>query len=298
MFVNTAIFKKKKKHKEGDTEKFNREGQWSRAFDVRSESWFAFESWAHEHRYHMIACKAHRRLYSKGTNPNYYTTFVDIRHDESRTVLASWIQVGFKLRALSFFLLPSTLPLSPLGLRGIRTRRQACHDLNELLEKFKQLPIHQSKGLHIADMDLSSLYLLGKMILVVASFTAALSARIELSPGLSNFLMNELFKRVMVISALGSLLFLIHHFGVARRAISSWKKILSSGVVGLIFTTLTVFLLTRTRTEALEAKVNYYCLLHFNAHRCSEAVQALPEKLRENLVQRIQLFQKELAVKK
>lgn len=298
VFVNTAVWKKKKKRKEGDAERYNREGQWSRGFDVRTESWFTFENWAHEHKYHMVACKAHRRLYTKGNDPNYYTTYVDIKHDASRTVLTAWIQVGFKLRALSFFLLPPTLPITPTGFRGIRTRRRACHDLNNLLERFKQLPIHQSEGLHIADMDLSSLLLLGKMIFTVAVFTTILSARIELSPGLSNFLMNELFKRVMIISGCGALLFLAHHFGVARRALDSWKKMLSAAGVGIVFTALAVFLLTRTHTEDLEAKVNYHCLLHFNANRCSSAVQALPDKQRENLVQRIQTFQKEIAVKK
>lgn len=296
--MNTTVWKKKKKRKEGDTEKYNREGQWTRGFDVRTESWFTFENWAHEHKYHMVACKAHRRLYTKGNNPDYYTTYVDIRHDASRTVLSSWIQVGFKLRALSFFLLPAILPISPTGFRGIRTRRRACHDLNNLLERFKQFPIHQSEGLHIADMDLSSLLLLGKMIFAVCVFTTVLSARIELSPGLSNFLMNELFKRVMIISACGGLLFLVHHFAVARRALDSWKKMLSAGMVSLVFTALAVFLLTRTRTEDLEAKVNYHCLLHFNATRCTVAVQALPEKLRENLVLRLQNFQKEIAIKK
>ena len=296
--MNTGVWKKKKKRKEGEEEKFNREGQWTRAFNVRQESWFTFQNWAHEHHYHMVACKAHRRLYSKGSDPNYYTTFVDIRHDESRVVLSSWIQVGFRLRALSFFLLPSILPIRPTGLRGIRVRRQACHELNSILEKFKQLPIHQSEGLHIADMDLSSLVLLAKMVFAVAVFTTVLSSRIELSPGLSNFLMNELFKRVMVITGVGTLLFIAHHFGVARRPWESWKKMLSAGAFSLVFTAVAVFLLTRTKTEDLEAKVNYHCLLHFNSQRCSAAVQNLPEKLRENLVQRIQTFQKELAIKK
>jgi len=298
VFVNTAIWKKKKKRKEGEEEDFNREGQWTRAFNVRQESWFAFENWAHEHHYHMVACKAHRRLYSKGADPNYYTTFVDIRHDSERVVLASWIQVGFRLRALTFFLLPAILPLSPVGFRGIRTRRRACHDLNAILEKFKQTPIHQSQGLHIADMDLSSLVLLGKMLLLIAGFTSVLSSRIELSPGLSNFLMNELFKRVMVISGVGTLMFLVHHFGVARRVLEPWKKMVSAGIVSLLFTASAVFFLTRTRTEDLEAKVNYHCLLHFNSKRCSSAIESLPEKVRENLAQRIQAFQKELAVKK
>jgi hypothetical protein len=298
VFVNTAVWKKKKKRKEGEEEKFNREGQWTRAFNVRAESWFTFENWAHEHHFHMTACKAHRRLYSKGSNPDYYTTFLDIRHDETRVVLSAWIQVGFKLRALSCFLLPPTLPIKPMGFRAIRTRRQACHDLNELLEKFKQLPIHQSEGLHLADMDMSSLVLLGKMMAVLAVFTSVLSSRIELSPGLSNFLMNELFKRVMVISAAGTLLFFAHHFAVARRLAEPWKKILSSGATGLVFTTLAVFLLTRTRTEDLEAKVNYHCLLHYNAKRCAVATQALPENLKNALIERLQSFQKELAIKK
>lgn len=298
MFVNTAVWKKKKKHKEGDTEKFNREGQWTRAFSVRQESWFTFESWAHDHKYHMIACKAHRRLYSKGSNPDYYTIFVDIRHDPDRVVLSAWIQVGFKLRALSCFLLPAILPISPVGFRGIRTRRRACHELNAILEKFKQVPIHQSEGLHIADMDLSSLLLLGKMLFLVGIFTAILSTRIELSPGLSNFLMNELFKRVMVISAFGAVLFLGHHFGVARKNFDSWKKMVSAGGVSLVFTAMAVFLLTRTRTEDIEAKVNYHCLLHYNANRCSVAVSLMPDKAKENFLQRLQSFQKELAIKK
>ncbi|MFM8313298.1 MAG: hypothetical protein ACKOA8_03350, partial [Deltaproteobacteria bacterium] len=131
-----------------------------------------------------------------------------------------------------------------------------------------------------------------------ALFTTLLSSRIELSPGLSNFLMNELFKRVMVISAAGSILFLAHHFGVARRPLDAWKKMVSSGAVSLLFTALAVFLLTRTRTEDLEAKVNYHCLLHYNTKRCTEALSALPEKARENLAQRIQSFEKELAIKK
>ncbi len=296
--MNTTVWKKKKKRKEIEGEKFNREGQWTRAFNVRQESWFTFESWAHEHHYHMVACKAHRRLYTKGSDPHYYTTYLDIRHDQTRVVLSAWIQVGFRLRALSFFLLPAILPISPRGFRAIRTRRKACHEFNQILEKFKQPPIHESQGLHIADMDLSSLLLMGKMILALAIFTSVLSSRIEISPGLSNFLMNELFKRVMVITGVGALLFSVHHFGVARRPWESWKKMVSAGAVSMVFTALAVFLLTRTRTEDLEAKINYHCLLHFNAKRCSVALESLPEKTRESLIQRLQSFQKEIAIKK
>ncbi|MCX6101954.1 MAG: hypothetical protein NT000_01655 [Proteobacteria bacterium] len=300
--MNTGILKKTKKRshrsKEFIGEKINREGQWTRAFDVRAESWFTFENWAHENHYHMIACKAHRRLYSKGINPNYYTTFVDIRHDANRVVLSSWIQVGFKLRALSFFLLPEILPISPIGFRGIRTRRSACHHLNSILERFKQPAIHQSEGLHIADMELSSLMLLGKMALAVVGFTTLLATRIEVSPGLSNFLMNELFKRVMLLSVVGGILFSIHHFGLARRTIESWKKMASAGAVSLVFTALAILMLTKTSTEDLEAKVNHHCLLHLNVKKCAVALENLPEKTRENLLSRLQSFSKEIAIKK
>lgn len=287
----------KKKRRIADEEFFNREGHWTRDFSVRSESWPIIEHWASEMGYRMVAFKGRRRLYQKGSSQSTYQTFVEVRHDEGRVVLCAWITVGFALRALTFFLLPSVLPIDATGYKGIRTRRQAVRDLNGLLIRFRQREIANSDSFHLLDLDLTTLGLAGLLAAPLVGVLLALMLRLQISPGLSNALLVLIGKRAGFLLAGAVILLLIHHLYFVKRNFESWVKWLSLGVFTVIFSTLSVALLTSTRSEMLEQKVSYHCIMRFHADSCREMLTGLSEPQREQFLQRVEELRKSLVRK-
>lgn len=288
--------KKKKRHLE--EEDSNRDGQWTRDFSARAESWPMIEHWAVEHGYRMIACKPRRRMYVKSSNEHFYSRYLDIRHEDTRVVLSGWIGVGFRLRAFCLFLMPSILPIEPKGFLGIRTRRRACHEFNVLLSRFRQPTIVGSEGLHIADLDLSTLLMSGIFLGVLTAFSIFSSTKMEVTPGLSNGMLSELLQKISWLVVLGTSFLSVHHWGVTKRFSESWKKGLSASILSLVFTGLSLFLITRTVHEFAKQKISHHCLWQLNSERCETALSLLSAKERADLTHRLETLQKEIVLRK
>lgn len=288
---------KKTRRRQVLEEETNRDGHWVRDFSVRQESWPIIEHWAHEHGYRLCALKGRRRLYQKGWNADAYMTWVDVRHDPNRIVLTSWITVGFKLRAFTLFVLPPELPIEPTGFKGIRTRRDACRDLNSLLMRLRQPEILNSDGFHITDIDLSTLTLGAFLLLPLHYFLIAASLKMEVRTGLSNALLQTIAPKLQTLLVIGVGFTLVHHFGIIRKFGQLWVKGISVAVFSFLFAIVSVVLMTKTSSEVLEQKISYHCVLHFDEKKCAERLSILNLVQREALTKRIESLQKQLAQK-
>jgi hypothetical protein len=284
---------KTRKRRIASEEYVNREDHWCRDFSVRSESWPIIEHWASECGYHLIAMKGRKRMYRKG-NPGFYSTYIEIRHEPNRIVLASWIEVGTKLRLISLFLLPSELPIDPRGLKGIRTRRNACLELNMLLIRLRQPEIAESNSFHFLDLDMTTLVLMAALTIPLITFIVVLALQLEIRTGLSNPLLLEMFSRTGILAATALTLLLIHHLLFVRQLERDWLKVVSLTVFSLSFISFSIFSLTRTRTEMMEQRIAHYCLLHYSESDCDKKLAGLPDRERQALIKRLELFQKSL----
>lgn len=281
-----------------DEEEFDRDGHWMRDFHVRGECWPTIEHWAHQHDYHLVAIKGRRRLYQRGADPHFYTTFLDIRHDEGRVVMRAWVQVGFRLRLMSLFLLSSELPIDPNGILGVRTRRTACREMNELLIRLRQPEIAGSQHFHYLDLDLSTITLSLLIPMPIVFFFLAVGLKLELATGLSNSLMFTMGKHWVTLLGVGGTALLLHHFALVKQTEKKVLRWVSSGIWGLTFFVFSVFLFTQASSEIRDQKLVYHCITHFNAEKCSPKLAELTPAEKDNWVRKIDILDKHLANKK
>ena len=291
-----SIWPKRKKAKILPGEDFDREGHWVRDFKVRQESWSIIEHWASECGYRMVACKPRRRLYQRG-NSKAYLTLVDIRHEEHRVVLTSWIQVGFKLRLATLWVLPKELPVEAAGFLGIRTRRAATRDLNLLLGRLRQHEILNSRSFNVFDLDLSTLLLSAVLIIPWCYYAFSSALRVEVRPGLSASLLGTLATKLMLLFVVAMTVILLHHWVMVKKMSKTWIKITSASVLGILFAALSMVFVTRTATEIREQKIAHHCILRFDSARCSQELAQMSPKDREILTKRMDAVQKELALR-
>lgn len=299
MSLNSDAFKtiKKKKTARAPLEEVaNRDGHWTREFSSRLEAWPIVEPWVTDHDFHMIAAKGKRRLYLKDLGP-FAKLIVDIKQWESQITVSSWIELNFLGRVLSLFTLPREMFPYPGGVSGVRIRRQACRELNDLLERFRQAPILGSQGFHVSDLDITTLLLVGGMLLPFLFFGIASLAKFEIVPGLSNALLIAIGKYGATVLGIGAGIAVLHHF----LAVKHWDSVAvktASAVGGfLIYTTLTIILLTRTTTEMIETKVTHDCLTHYHESRCQSSLNLLPMSAREKLATGVQNLTKHLSLR-
>ena len=289
----TTPARERKKPRIREGEDFNREGHWCRDFSVRTDCWGVIEHWAAEHGYFLVAMKGKRRQYQKGED-KLYSTVIDIRHQDNRVVMSSWVQVGFQLRMATLFLLPEELPIDPFGWKGIRVRRQACADLNALLTRLRQPEIAGSGGFHFLDLHMSTLVLVGVLPVPLIYFVMVGLLRFEAHPGLTNILLETFGKTFAALLGTAGTLLLIHHFAIARR-LSTAISWVSTSVSSIFFTVLCAFLLTHTVSEMLEKRVTHHCIMHFSEQKCSSNVGELSVPNREKLLKRLEIFEKHLS---
>lgn len=277
-------------------EETNRDGHWYRDFSVRQESWPLIEHWASEFGYRLVAMKGKRRLYQKGDESSLYQTLVDFRHEENRVVISCWITVSFKMRVFTLFRIPQELQVEPQGgWKGIRARRDACRDLNPLLVRFRQPEIVGSQGFHLTDIDLSTLFLAAILFIPLHAFFIASLLKLQLRPGLSNILLMQVGNKTQTLLIAASFFLLVHHFGILRFLRQAWAKTVSVTTLSLLFSLLTVFIVTRTRTEMAVARVMHNCVMSFEEKTCASELKSLSAKERETLSAHVLLFQQQLA---
>lgn len=297
MSVNSDVFKtvKKKKIARAPLEEVtNRDGHWMREFTSRLEAWPIVEPWVSDCDFHMIAAKGKRRLYLKEMGP-FARLIVDIKQWETQVTVSAWIEVNFWGRLISLFTLPSEMFPYPGGIHGVRIRRSACRQLNDLLSRFRQAPILGSDRFHITDLDITTLLLAGGMILPFLFFGAAALAKFELVPGLSNALLISVAKYWSTFASVGATLVVVHHLAIAKRMEAMAIRAASAGVSFVVYTVLMVILLTRTSTEMLEAKLTYNCLTNYKENKCQEAIADLPVASRQQLTLRLKNLGKHLS---
>lgn len=281
-----------------DVEDFDSYDHWTRDCRVRGDAWFSIESWARENGFHMVAYKSKKRLYQKGMVPDPFITYLEVRHEENRVVLKSWIEVSSKMRWLTLFRLPKELRIDPLGFWGIRVRRKACHELNDLLVRLRQPEIADSQYFHWADLHLSTLFLIGALPFPVVLWIAGLLGKLDIAAGLSNNLLSLLGEKLAWIFGVGVSALLIHHFLVIKQIKREWASWASFGVSLTLFLVLSVFLFTRTATEMLDQKLVHYCVSHYSEFKCKSEFEKLNTLDRASFSKKLDVLQKHLAIKK
>jgi hypothetical protein len=281
-----------------DVEDFDNYDHWTRDCRVRSEAWFAIESWARETGFHMVAYKSKKRLYQKGMAPDSFVTFLEVRHEEGRVVLKSWIEVSSKMRWLSLFHLPKELKIEPTGFWGVRIRRRACREINDLLVRLKQPEIAQSQYFHWGDLELTTLGLIGLLPLPMLLFILGLVGKIDIAAGLSNSLLSLFGERLILICGVGISFVLIHHWVVIKHLRKEWANLVSFSVSAILFITLNIFLFTRTSREMLDQKLVHYCVSHFSEVKCQNQYSALSPSERTAFAKKLEVLQKSLALKR
>lgn len=275
----------------------NRDGHWAREFSSRLEAWPIVEPWVSDRDFHMIAAKGRRRLYLKEQGP-FFRTLVDIKQYESQVTVSAWIEVKFWARALSLFLIPSEMFIDPGGVLGVRARRAACRDLNDLLDRFRQAPILGSEGFHFLDMDATTLVLLAVLVLPFIGFLAASFAKFEVVPGLSNALLLSIGKHLgMLAGGAFAVLFAHHSFAVKRFRENIAVRAGSAAIAMISFSLLTIALLTRTTAEINEQRFVHHCVLHFKEGSCRSAIDTLPANTREAIASKLPSLYKHLTIK-
>lgn len=281
-----------------DIEDFDNYDHWTRDCRVRAEAWFVIESWAREHGFHMVAYKSKKRLYQKGMAPDSFITFLEVRHEEGRVVLKSWIEVSSRMRWLTLFQIPKELKIDPVGFLAIRVRRKTCHEINDLLIRLKQPELADLAGFHWADLNLTTLFLLGSLPLPIILFVAGLLGKIEIAAGLSNNLLSLMGEKLVWIFGVGISSILIHHFLIVKQLKKEWANWASFSFAFTLFLVLNIFLLTRTTTEMMDQKLVHYCVSHFTESKCKSYLDRLSPNDRQVLVKRMEVLQKHLAIKK
>ena len=281
-----------------DVEEFDNYDHWTRDCRVRSEAWFAIESWARETGFHMVAYKSKKRLYQKGMAPDSFVTFLEVRHEEGRVVLKSWIEVSSKMRWLTLFHLPKELKIEPTGFWGVRIRRRACRVINDLLVRLKQPEIAHSQYFHWGDLELTTLGLIGLLPLPMLLFILGLVGKIDIAAGLSNNLLSLFGERLILICGVGISFVLIHHWVVIKHLRKEWANLVSFSVSAILFITLNIFLFTRTSREMLDQKLVHYCVSNFSEVKCQNQYSALSASERTAFAKKLEVLQKSLALKR
>lgn len=281
-----------------DVEDFDSYDHWTRDCRVRSEAWFAIESWARETGFHMVAYKSKKRLYQKGMAPDSFITFVEVRHEEGRVVLKSWIEVSKKMRWLTLFHLPKELKIDPEGFWGIRVRRRACREINDLLIRLKQPEIAGSQFFHWGDLELTTLGLVGLLVVPLLLFSLGLIGKIDIAAGLSNNLLALFGEKLILIFGTGISLILIHHWVVIKQVRKEWATVVGFSVSAILFITLNIFLFTRTSREMLDQKLVHYCVSHFSESKCKDQFALLSPSEKAIFSKKLEALQKSLALKK
>lgn len=280
-----------------EEEEFDRDGHWMRDFSVRADSWTIIEHWATENDFHAVAFKGRRRMYQKGSDPQGYVVFLDIRHEEHRVVMRSWIQAGLRQRALSLFMIPKEMPIDPHGFWGIRIRRRTCQELNSLLMRLRQPEIAGSWGLHILDLDMSSLWLGALLPLPVIGFVAATFFKLEIASGLTNRLLFISGNNGVTLLGTAVTFWLLHHFAMVRQFAVTWVKATSAATLGIMFLVLTVFLVTRTASEIEEHRLVYHCVSNYQPEKCANRLENVDVRQRAAMARKLEALQKSLAVR-
>lgn len=281
-----------------DVEDFDSNDHWTRDCRVRSEAWFAIESWARDTGFHMVAYKSKKRLYQKGMVPDAFITFLEVRHEEGRVVLKSWIEVSSKMRWLSLFHLPKELKIDPRGFWGIRVRRRACRELNDLLIRLRQPEIAESQYFHWGDLEVTTLGLIGLLPIPVVLFALGLVGKIDIAAGLSNNLLSLLGEKLALIFGVGISFVLLHHWVITKQVKKEWANLLSFSVSATFFLTLNIFLFTRTSREMLDQKLVHYCVSHFSEVKCQAQFSQMTQAERLAFSKKLETLQKSLAFKK
>jgi hypothetical protein len=281
-----------------DVEDFDSYDHWTRDCRVRSEAWFAIESWARDNGFHMVAYKSKKRLYQKGMVPDSFITFLEVRHEEGRVVLKSWIEVSSKMRWLTLFHLPKELKIEPTGFWGVRIRRRSCREINDLLARLKQPEIAHSQYFHWGDLELTTLGLIGLLPLPVLLFVLGLVGKIDIAAGLSNSLLSLFGEKLLLILGVGISCVLIHHWVVIKHLRKEWANLVSFSVSAILFITLNIFLFTRTSREMLDQKLVHYCVSHFSEVKCQNQYSALSPSERTAFAKKLEVLQKSLALKR
>ena len=280
-----------------DVEDFDSNDHWVRDCRVRAEAWFSIESWARDHGFHMVAYKSKKRLYQKGMAPDSFVTFLEVRHEEGRVVLKSWIEVSRKMRWLTLFHLAKELKIDPNGFWGIRVRRKACHEMNDLLMRLRQPEIAGTQHAHWADLDITTLGLLGVLTFPLVLFCLRLLGKVEIATGLSNNLLTLFGEKLLWIGGVGISFVLTHHFIAVKQVGKQWIKNTSFGISSSVFMALCVFLFTRTGSEMRDHKIVHHCISHLNEKKCGKYFNELSVAERSHFSKKLQEFQKHLAIK-
>lgn len=281
-----------------DAEDFDSYDHWTRDCRVRSEAWFAIEAWARETGYHMVAYKSKKRIYQKGMAPDAFITFLEVRHEENRIVLKSWIEVSNRMRWLSLFHLPKELKIDPIGFWGIRQRRKACRELNDLLIRLRQPEIAHSHTFHWADLDLTTLGLIALLTFPLVLFVLGSLGKVEIAAGLSNNLLSLLAEKLVVLLGVGISLVLCHHWVVIKQIKKKWATGVSFGFASILFITLSIYFLTRTQREMLDQKLVYFCVSNYQENKCEAQLGALSVAERQKFSKKVEALHKQLAIKK
>lgn len=279
-------------------EVYTRQLHWVREWrHARSDPWPILEHWATEHTFSLVALRGKRRLYRKGDNPAFFTTFLEFKQNEDRVTLSAWIAVGFVARFLSFFLLKTELPISPAGYLGVRVRRQACRDINSLLMRFRQQIIYGSDTFHLGDLDPTTLALGCLLLMPAMGYLVANITKLEVVPGLSNSLLFSLGKHLSLLCGVAALLLFVHDFFAVKRFGSLPMRVTSMVVGMILFVVLSIYLATRTATEMVETKLTFYCVHWYHSRICPKLLDEMSRGTRLEVLNKLQNLYQELSLR-
>lgn len=286
-----------KRNRKSAMESYNRAGHWTRTFNVRQESWGVVEHWAMEHGYHLTALKGKRRLYRKGYQQSLFLTFLDLKHDEDSITMTAWIEVGILARSVSLFTLPKVLQVEPSGLNGVFKRRAVCREINMLLDRLKQPGILGSAGIHIGDLDITTLALIVIFCLFSSLYLFGAATSIEFKPGLSHTELSLAALPLIIMGGLALLLLALHHFIAVRRFIVMRWRITSLGLCSIVFSIVSLMLIFHTSSSLHEAKVSFHCIQNYSSKDCADTLSKLSPRAKDAVLKRLQSLEKQLTIK-
>jgi len=255
------------------------------------------EHWASEHDFRMVAMKGKRRLYQRGHRSSPYIVFVDFKQRESEISVTAWIHVSLTMRLLSLLLLPVELLVEPSGWLAAIQRRKVCHEMNVLLDRYRQPPIFGSRGFHLADIDITTLGMMVLMTLPIFFYLFSASSQIEVRSGLFNELLAAVGRHFGVLVSAGGGILALHQFVVVRTLPQLLWKNVSVFVGAGIFFLVSLSLLTRTSQDVTHGKITHFCVQQFDRVNCNQALDRLTPEERDQVRLRLRQIDKELSLR-
>ncbi len=211
--------------------------------------------------------------------------------------ISASILVSLIPRILSLFAYPEEINLVSTSFVGARVRRQYARDLNGLLIRFRQEAIIGSDGIHVADIELSTMIFAATLLIPFAGFLLLRYTHSQSIFGFNKIVVENLGNEAFLFGGM-VVAFLILQVAVSRIFAMKLVGWITSGVFAVVFFILLGLTLSRNGVENREYAFTYHCLHHYDPAQCRAAINGLPVKEQEGLMGKVLSLEKELSLRR